>query len=64
LPYSADREVKSLLINVQINPKLYPNLMNSGIRCFPRGTGIRIGIHLYNDLRDIQNFVNIIESIR
>ncbi|VTP89812.1 aminotransferase class V-fold PLP-dependent enzyme [Sphingobacterium daejeonense] len=64
LPYIAEREVKSSLINVQINPELYPNLINSGIKCFPRGTGIRIGIHLYNDLRDIQNFVNIIESIR
>ncbi len=64
LPYIAEREVRSSLINVQIDPALYPNLMNSGIKCFPRGTGIRIGIHLYNDRQDIHNFVNILESIR
>lgn len=64
LPFIADRQVRSNLINVQIEPSLYPNLMNSGIRCFPRGTGIRIGIHLYNDIRDIHNFINIIESLR
>jgi len=64
LPFIAERKVRSSLINVQINPDLYPNLTNSGIKCFPRGTGIRIGIHLYNDLKDIENFVNIIESLR
>ena len=64
LPYIAERKVRSSLINVQIPQELYPNLMNMGVKCFPRGTGIRIGIHLYNDLRDIHNFVNIIESLR
>ncbi|OYD47128.1 hypothetical protein CHU00_03440 [Sphingobacterium cellulitidis] len=64
LPYIAERNIRSSLINVQIPQELYPNLMNMGVKCFPRGTGIRIGIHLYNDLRDIHNFVNIIESLR
>ena len=64
LPYIEARSVRSPLINIQINPDLYPNLMNSGIKCFPRGTGIRIGIHLYNDIADIHNLVNIIESLR
>lgn len=64
LPYIAERSVRSSLINVQLPQELYPNLMNMGVKCFPRGTGIRIGIHLYNDLKDIHNFVNIIESLR
>lgn len=64
LPYIAECSVRSSLINVQLPQELYQNLMNMGVKCFPRGTGIRIGIHLYNDLKDIHNFVNIIESLR
>lgn len=63
LPEIANRAVRSSLINVQINPDLYPKLMQNGIKCFPRGTGIRIGIHLYNTKEDIDNFVRVIENI-
>lgn len=57
------REVKSSLINLQVNPQFYPQLLDYGIKCFPRGTGIRIGIHLYNTKADIDRLVEVIESI-
>lgn len=61
LPFIADREIKSGLINLQVDPSWYPYLLDSGIKCFPRGTGIRIGIHLYNTKEDINRLVEILE---
>lgn len=63
LPFIANREIRSGLINLQIDPQLYPLLLESGIKCFPRGTGIRIGIHLYNTQSDINRLVEIVEHI-
>ena len=64
LPIIQARTTRSRLINLQIDPALYPLLVKNGIKCFPRGTGIRIGIHLYNDFQDVQSLFNIIEKIK
>ena len=64
LPIIQKRSEKSFLINVQVDPACYPHIQQMGIKCFPRGTGIRIGIHVYNDIADIHRFVNILESIK
>ena len=61
LPIIAQRESRSALINIQIPPERYQELLNAGVRCFPRGTGIRIGIHLYNTLDDVQQLLAIID---
>lgn len=58
------RANRSSLINIQIDPALYPNLLQSGVKCFPRGTGIRIGLHLYNNKEDVHRLIEIIESLR
>lgn len=63
LPEIAARIVKSSLINVQINPAFYPDLLREGIKCFPRGTGVRIGIHLYNTKEDIDKLVHVIDKL-
>lgn len=63
LPIAKKRKIKSSLINIQINPNLYPKLVESGIRCFPRGSGIRIGIHLYNTEEDLNKMLKIIDQI-
>lgn len=57
------RQIRSTLINLQIDQKHYPYLLEKGLRCFPRGSGIRIGIHLYNDQQDIQRLLDIIDEI-
>lgn len=62
LPYISSRPLRSPLINVQVDPGLYPALLEAGLMCYPRGTGIRIGIHLYNDITDIQRLVDLIEN--
>ena len=58
-----NRTVKSSLINVQLDPKHYDVLMAEGIKCFPRGTGIRIGLHLYNTKEDIDKMIEVIDII-
>ncbi|WP_437920797.1 aminotransferase class V-fold PLP-dependent enzyme [Sphingobacterium sp. LRF_L2] len=62
LPEIEGRHVKSSLINIQVSPNCYPELMSQGIACFPRGTGIRIGIHLYNGEEDIVHLLNTIDQ--
>ncbi|WP_206366784.1 aminotransferase class V-fold PLP-dependent enzyme [Sphingobacterium sp. SGL-16] len=63
LPEIKSRKVKSSLFNVQINPKYYDLLMAEGIKCFPRGTGIRIGLHLYNTKEDVDKLIAVIDKI-
>lgn len=64
LPFISGRSSRSTLINLQINPAFYPLLLERGIKCFPRGTGIRIGIHIYNTKEDINRLVEVVEDIR
>ncbi|MBE8713492.1 aminotransferase class V-fold PLP-dependent enzyme [Sphingobacterium hungaricum] len=63
LPIAKKRKIQSSLVNIQLNPNLYPKLVESGIRCFPRGSGIRIGIHLYNTEEDLNRLLKIIDQI-
>ncbi|QBQ42517.1 aminotransferase class V-fold PLP-dependent enzyme [Sphingobacterium psychroaquaticum] len=63
LPIAANRDIKSSIINLQINPDLYPKLIEKGVCCFPRGTGIRIGLHLYNDTTDIDRLIHIVDHL-
>lgn len=63
LPEVAARTTRSSLINIQISPAHYTTLMESGVKCFPRGSGIRIGIHLYNTEDDLHRFLQIIDRL-
>ncbi|MGO1816183.1 MAG: aminotransferase class V-fold PLP-dependent enzyme, partial [Sphingobacterium sp.] len=62
LPYIRERQTRSLLINIQVDTSIYPRLLEQGIMCYPRGNGIRIGIHLYNTISDIEKLVELIEK--
>ncbi len=62
LPQIASRQVRSALINIQLPFKAYNVLMAQGIKCFPRGTGIRIGLHLYNTKEDIDKLLDIVDK--
>ncbi|WDF69409.1 aminotransferase class V-fold PLP-dependent enzyme [Sphingobacterium oryzagri] len=62
LPEVALREERSTLINIQVSPTRYAEFMEAGISCFPRGTGIRIGIHLYNTEDDIHRLLRIVDQ--
>lgn len=62
LPVVKDRAIRSSLINLQVPQEIYPLLEQQGIKCFPRGTGIRIGLHLYNDKSDVDRLVAILDK--
>lgn len=64
LPIVRKRSVKSALINIQLNPNLYPELVKKGIRCFPRGSGIRIGLHLYNTEEDVEYLLDVMDTLK
>ncbi|WP_270089402.1 aminotransferase class V-fold PLP-dependent enzyme [Sphingobacterium sp. SYP-B4668] len=55
------RQVSSNIFNLQIEPHHFSTLMDNGIKCFPRGNGIRIGFHLYNDPRDLEMLLHVID---
>lgn len=62
LPAVTERSCRSSLINLQVPQECYSALGGAGIKCFPRGTGIRIGIHLYNDKADVDYLVKILDK--
>jgi len=62
LPIIKDRSCRSSLINLQVPQDRYALLVQQGIRCFPRGTGIRIGLHLYNDKSDVDRLVKVLDQ--
>lgn len=64
LPSVANRSIRSSLINIQIPPSCYSDLTDKGILCFPRGSGIRVGIHLYNTVGDIERLIEVIDTYR
>jgi selenocysteine lyase/cysteine desulfurase len=57
-----NRRPQSNIFNIQINPDYYQTLLDEGIKCFPRGSGIRVGFHLYNDRSDLEKLLYIIDK--
>ncbi len=57
-----NRRPQSNIFNIQIDPKNFQLLLDEGIKCFPRGTGIRIGFHLYNDHADLEKLLHFIDT--
>lgn len=63
LPIIKGRSCRSSLINLQVPQEIYPSLEQKGIKCFPRGTGIRIGLHVYNDKNDVDRLVAALDKV-
>lgn len=57
-----NRAETSTIFNLQIDQRHYTMLMENNIKCFPRGNGIRIGFHLYNDENDLEKLLSIIDT--
>lgn len=56
-----NRTETSTIFNLQIDQGHFNTLMEHNIKCFPRGNGIRIGFHLYNDESDLEKLLEIID---
>jgi len=57
-----NRAETSTIFNLQIDQGHFNMLMEHQIKCFPRGNGIRIGFHLYNDESDLEKLLKIIDT--
>ncbi|MNY31414.1 hypothetical protein D3C86_1655770 [compost metagenome] len=57
-----NRAETSTIFNLQIDQEHFHTLMEHNIKCFPRGNGIRIGFHLYNDESDLEKLLRIIDT--
>lgn len=57
-----NRAETSTIFNLQIDQGHFNILMENNIKCFPRGNGIRIGFHLYNDETDLEKLLRIIDT--
>ncbi|VTR32097.1 aminotransferase class V-fold PLP-dependent enzyme [Sphingobacterium thalpophilum] len=57
-----NRRPQSNIFNIQISPDNVELLIHEGIKCFPRGSGIRVGFHLYNDETDLAKLLDIIDT--
>jgi selenocysteine lyase/cysteine desulfurase len=57
-----NRVETSTIFNLQIDQRHFNILMDNKIKCFPRGNGIRIGFHLYNDEADLEKLLRIIDT--
>jgi len=55
------RSNQSPIFNLDIDPKHYPYLVAHGVKCFPRGKGIRIAFHLYNTEDDLNSLLKILD---
>lgn len=57
------RSHRSPVFNLQVPQQVYPALIDNGVRCYPRGSGIRVGLHIYNDKNDVDVLVDILERV-
>jgi len=57
-----NRHPQSNIFNIQIDHDYYQAFLDEGIKCFPRGSGIRVGFHLYNDHSDLERLLYIIDT--
>lgn len=57
------RSCRSPLFNLQVPPRIYPALIENGVKCYPRGSGVRVGLHIYNDKNDVDVLVDMLERV-
>jgi selenocysteine lyase/cysteine desulfurase len=48
-----DRELHGTIFNIKGDHELYKRLLDRGVLCVERGTGIRVGFHYFNDQKDL-----------
>ena len=54
---------RAAILILEGDAQRWKNLETQGVRCMPRGKGVRIGPHLYNTKADIERLVEVLERI-
>ena len=58
------RKIHSSIFNLKGDQKLYTYLKDHDIITAFRGEGIRVSMHFYNTIEDIENFLKVIYQYR
>lgn len=60
-PLTANRSSHSSIINFKGNEAMFHKLKENNIICAPRGGGIRVSFHFYNDLSDVSRLLEVLK---
>lgn len=61
-PSVIKRKDHSTIFNIKGDDELYQKLKAKNILCIPRGKGIRIGFHIYNNHQDLECLLNALDN--
>ena len=61
-PWVIERPSHSSIFNIPGNKSLYHKLQKNKIHCALRGNGIRISFHYYNQMRELDTLIDVLES--
>ncbi|MGJ8667357.1 MAG: aminotransferase class V-fold PLP-dependent enzyme [Patiriisocius sp.] len=61
-PMTLNRKIHSSIINFEGDEALFQKLKERNIICSPRGGGIRVSFHYYNDLNDVSNLLDALKK--
>lgn len=59
--YVVERKQHSSIFNIKGDDALFDKLIKNNVICAQRGTGIRIGFHYYNDEKDLDKLLRIVQ---
>lgn len=58
-----NRHQHSSIFNLNLSGEIYKELLDQNVRCMRRGSGVRIALHVYNNLKDIERFLKILDRL-
>ena len=56
------RKEHSSIFNLAIKEEVYAKLQEANINCSPRGKGMRISFHFYNNIAELEKLLEVIDS--
>lgn len=56
------RKNHSNIFNIKGDQKVFEKLIAHQVLCVPRGSGIRVGFHFYNDVNDLNRLIEVLKN--
>lgn len=57
------RHHHSSIFKLNLSEEVYKKLLTKDVRCMQRGNGVRIALHIYNNMDDVNRFLTIIDTL-
>lgn len=61
--FAAKRKQHASFYNLSLNETAYRELLKNKVDCIQRGNGVRIGVHHYNTISDVDAFIAILSQL-